>query len=190
MKHSTKTTIKNENVNSCRLVGNPASLLQKGEKHNEHSYKTKYRNNRSSYDLFRLGENTHTKSTKTQCRTCILYKAKIIRLYNGSSWNNCAYLIRWGFYILADCVTFWNIFIIHKSKGFLSDEEIIENALDQEAQGIKPHYVWMDCKKIEPITPAEWLVWSVWDGGCGVFYRREDGKMIIVQGWQGDFLYI
>ena len=137
-----------------------------------------------------MGENPHTEGTETQGRTYILYKAEVVRLDNGSRWNNCTDLIIWGCYILADCVTFGNIFIIHKAKGFLSDEEIIENALYQEAQGIKPHYVWIDYKKREPITPSGWLVWSVWDGGCGVVYRREDGKMIIVQGWQGDFLYI
>jgi hypothetical protein len=36
---------------------------------------------------------------------------------------------------------------------------------------------------------AGWLVWSLSDGGCGVVYRRKDGKMIITTGLQGDFCY-
>lgn len=39
------------------------------------------------------------------------------------------------------------------------------------------------------MTPAGWLVWSLSDGGCGVVYRRKDGKMIITTGLQGDFCY-
>ena len=71
---------------------------------------------------------------------------------------------------------------------YLSDEEIIANALEQEKQGIEPHYSWIDYKKREPMTPPGWLVWSLWEG-CGVVYRREDGKMIIISGTQGDFCY-
>ena len=66
--------------------------------------------------------------------------------------------------------------------------EIIQNALEQEKQGIKPHYAWYDYKKKEPLTPAGWLVWSDYYG-CGVVYRRPDGKMIIQTGRQGDFCY-
>ena len=69
----------------------------------------------------------------------------------------------------------------------LTDDEIINNALEQEKSGIKPHYAFYDYKKHEKITPAGWLVWSLRDGGCGVVYRRKDGKMIITTGLQGDF---
>ena len=71
----------------------------------------------------------------------------------------------------------------------LTDNEIINNALEQEKAGIKPHYVFYDYKKHEKVTPAGWLVWSLSDGGCGVVYRRKDGKMIITTGLQGDFCY-
>ena len=71
----------------------------------------------------------------------------------------------------------------------LSDDEIINNALEQEKQGIKPHYAFYDWKNKKAVTPAGWLVWSLFDGGCGVVYRREDGKMIICAGVQGDFCY-
>ena len=56
--------------------------------------------------------------------------------------------------------------------------------------GVKPHYAFYDYKKHEKITPAGWLVWSLSDGGCGVVYRREDGKMIICTGVQGNFCYM
>ena len=72
----------------------------------------------------------------------------------------------------------------------LSDADIIKNALEQERNGTKPHYAFYDYKKKEVATPAGWLVWSVFDGGCGVVYRRKDGKMIICAGVQGDFCYI
>ena len=35
-----------------------------------------------------------------------------------------------------------------------------------------------------------WLVWSDKIYGCGVVYRRDDGKMVIVTGVQGDFCYM
>lgn len=80
----------------------------------------------------------------------------------------------------------------HRKDGcavFATDAEIIENALQQERDGIKPHYVFYDYKKKEPITPAGWLVWSLMDG-CGVVYRRDDGKMTICAGHQGEFCYV
>lgn len=40
----------------------------------------------------------------------------------------------------------------------LTDEKIIENALEQERQGIKPHYAFYDYKKQENITPPGWPV--------------------------------
>ena len=69
-----------------------------------------------------------------------------------------------------------------------TDEEIIENALQQEAAGIDPHYAFYDYKKKETVTAPGWLVWSLRDG-CGVVYRRNDGKMIICTGVQSDFVY-
>lgn len=74
------------------------------------------------------------------------------------------------------------------SKLFTS-EQIIENAKEQEREGIEPHFAWYDYKTREPITPPGWLVWSTMYG-CGVVYRRNDGKYIIVTGWQGDFVFI
>lgn len=76
------------------------------------------------------------------------------------------------------------------SQLLLTDAEIIQNALDQEKEGVKPHYAFYNYDKKEAVTPAGWLVWSLFDGGCGVVYRREDGEMIICTGWQGEFCYI
>lgn len=45
----------------------------------------------------------------------------------------------------------------HKKDGtalFATESEIIENAMQQERDGIKPHYSFYDYKKKEPVTPA------------------------------------
>lgn len=80
-------------------------------------------------------------------------------------------------------------YLIHTRDGnkVLTAAEIIQNALEQEAAGIEPLYRYAHYKTREPITPPGWLVWSTWDDGAGVVYRREDGKMIIITGWQGEF---
>ena len=67
-------------------------------------------------------------------------------------------------------------------KLYATDKEIIDNALMQEKEGIKPHYSYRG------LTPNGWLVWMLKDG-CGVVYRRNDGKLIINEGKQGDFVY-
>lgn len=70
------------------------------------------------------------------------------------------------------------------------ESEIIKNALQQERDGIAPHYAFYDPVHGDRLTPAGWLVWSTLESGCGVVYRRHDGKMIISQGVQGDFIYV
>lgn len=76
-----------------------------------------------------------------------------------------------------------------KQDLILNESEIIDNALQQEADGIEPHYSFFDYKKREAVTPAGWLIWSTFDS-CGVCYRRADEKMVIVTGRQGDFCYM
>lgn len=79
----------------------------------------------------------------------------------------------------------------HNSQGkslLFTDTELINNALHQEQNGIKPHYAWYDYKKKKPITPKGWLIISNMEK-CIVAYRRSDGKMIISEGVQGDFCY-
>ena len=82
-------------------------------------------------------------------------------------------------------------FILHLKTGnkVFSEKEVIENALEQEINGVEPHYSLYDHNKKERLTNPGWLVWSTNMDGCGVVYRRNDGKMIVVTGWQGDFCY-
>ena len=68
--------------------------------------------------------------------------------------------------------------------------EIIENAKEQERAGIRPAFAWMDPKTGEALTQPGWLVWSTFSDGCGVVYRRPDGKMIVTTGFHGDFCMI
>lgn len=70
----------------------------------------------------------------------------------------------------------------------IKESEAIQKALDQEAAGIVPHYCWYDCDKKEKVTPPGWLVWSTYRDGCGIVYRRDDGKMVVCTGMQGDFV--
>lgn len=81
-------------------------------------------------------------------------------------------------------------YILHLKNGnkVISESDAINNALEQESSGICPHYAFYDYKKAKSITPKGWLVWSTMDG-CGVVYRRHDGKMIVCSGVQSDFCY-
>ena len=71
-----------------------------------------------------------------------------------------------------------------------TESEIINNALEQERDGIKPHFAWWDNKNNKPIGNKGWLIWSSVNHGCGVVSRRDDGKMVIKTGVQGDFAYV
>ena len=83
-------------------------------------------------------------------------------------------------------------FLIHTKDGnkVLKESEIIANAQEQERAGIAPHLCFYGKDTSDIITPAGWLVWSTWDDGAGVVYKRNDGKYIIVTGWQGEFVSI
>ena len=78
-------------------------------------------------------------------------------------------------------------YLIHR-KGdnlILSASEVIQNAQEQEKEGVKPSY------KHFALDVPGWLVWSTWEDGAGVVYKRpEDGKYIIVTGWQGEFTLV
>lgn len=84
-------------------------------------------------------------------------------------------------------------YILHR-KGqaaeLVTAEQVINNALEQERSGIVPRYIWMDNKTGEKVTPPGWLVWSTGADGCGVVYRRPDGKMIISTVFPGDFCMV
>ena len=81
-------------------------------------------------------------------------------------------------------------YILHLKGGnrLVTEAEAIQEAERQEKAGTVPHYAWRDYKTGEPITPPGWLVWSTYADGCGVVYRRSDRKMVLVTGWQGDFV--
>lgn len=34
------------------------------------------------------------------------------------------------------------------------------------------------------------MIWTSYNHGCGVVYRRKDGKMVLLTGVQGDFAYL
>lgn len=75
-------------------------------------------------------------------------------------------------------------------KGSTNKSQAINNALDQEKSGVIPRYSFRDYKTGEKLTPPGWLVFSTFADGCGVVYRRSDGKMIVTTGFQGDFVVI
>ena len=83
-------------------------------------------------------------------------------------------------------------YVLHTAAGvqLMTEAQAINNALEQEQSGIVPRYCFRDCKTKERITPPGWLGWSTYSDGCGVVYRRKDGKMIIATGWQGDFCIV
>lgn len=79
------------------------------------------------------------------------------------------------------------VYIIHTKDGnrVLKHSEVIENAKEQEKAGLKPSY------KHFALDVPGWLVWSTWEDGAGVVYKRpEDGKYIVVKGWQGEFTFV
>ena len=85
-----------------------------------------------------------------------------------------------------------NNYVLHTINGveLVTESQAISNALDQEKSGIVPRYSFLDYKTGEKLTPPGWLVWSTFADGCGVVYRRSDGKMIVTTGFQGDFVVI
>ena len=83
-------------------------------------------------------------------------------------------------------------YILHTKNGveLVTESQAISNALDQEKSGVIPRYSFRDYKTGEKLTPPGWLVWSTFVDGCGVVYRRSDGKMIVTTGFQWDFVLI
>ena len=66
-------------------------------------------------------------------------------------------------------------------------EAIINNAKQQEEDGIHPSYYGYDRNTKKVVTPAGWLVWfSVY--GCGIVFKGENGAYIINSGFPGDFI--
>ena len=72
--------------------------------------------------------------------------------------------------------------------GYITADEVIKEALKQEAEGVKPWYKYIyDFNKNE-LSPAGWLIASSYKSGVIMVYRRScDGKMIIVNDWPAYF---
>lgn len=84
-------------------------------------------------------------------------------------------------------------YLLHakSSNKIITKRDAIENALYQESMGIEPHYARYDKKNHKQLSPLGWLVWSTYEDGCGIVYRKkETGEMIVTTGWQGDFSYL
>ena len=83
--------------------------------------------------------------------------------------------------------------LLHTKNGniIITRQDMIENALEQKKQGIKPCYAFLDAKYKNPCLPAGWLVYSTWDDGCGVVYPLSSGDGFgIVTGWQCEFAIV
>lgn len=84
-----------------------------------------------------------------------------------------------------------NNYIIHLQTGnrIITEEEAIANAEEQKAKGIKPHYVLFDGDKKGKLSNPGWLIWSTWEDGAGVVVPRDDGKLVLLTGWQSNLAY-
>jgi hypothetical protein len=82
-------------------------------------------------------------------------------------------------------------FIIRLKTGnkIITESEAIANAEEQKAKGIKPHYVLFDGDKKEKLSNPGWLIWSTWEDGAGVVVPRDDGKLVLLTGWQSNLAY-
>ena len=83
------------------------------------------------------------------------------------------------------------IYTLHLKSGnkTITWEEAIANAEEQKTQGATPHYTLFDNIKKEKLSNPGWLVWSTWQDGAGVVVPRDDGKLVLLTGWQSDFAY-
>ena len=83
------------------------------------------------------------------------------------------------------------IYFLHLKTGNkrITLEEAIKNAEYQKAQGVAPHYTLFDNTKNEKLSNPGWLIWSTWQDGAGVVVPRDDGKLVLLTGWQSDFAY-
>ena len=82
-----------------------------------------------------------------------------------------------------------NNYIIHLQTGnrIITEGEAITNAEEQKAKGIKPHYALFDGDK--KLSNPGWLIWSTWEDGVGVVVPRDDGKFVLLTGWQSNLAY-
>lgn len=83
------------------------------------------------------------------------------------------------------------IYTLHLKSGnkTITESEAIAYAEDQRSQGITPHYAYIYGHKKEKLSSPGWLIWSTRQDGAGVVVPRDDGKLVLLTGWQSDFAY-
>ncbi len=75
-------------------------------------------------------------------------------------------------------------YLIHLKTGnrIITTEEAIQNAKEQEREGVEPHYRHFALEK------RGWLIWSTFEDGTGIIVKSKDNYRLI-RGFQGDFTY-
>lgn len=68
--------------------------------------------------------------------------------------------------------------------------DFLNEAKKQERDGVKPAYCFYGKDTSEKTTPPGWLVYSTYEDGAGVVFKRSDGEYIFIRGWQGDFVLV
>ena len=83
------------------------------------------------------------------------------------------------------------IYFLHLKTGNkrIACEDAIKNAEYQKSQGVAAHYALFDNTNREKLSNPGWLIWSTRQDGAGVVVPRDDGKLVLLTGWQGDFAY-
>lgn len=79
---------------------------------------------------------------------------------------------------------------LHDGIKTFSKSELIENAKQQERDGVKPMYVFYGKDTSDHITPPGWLVFSTWTDGAGVVCKYDNGRYGLIRGWQGEFVVV
>jgi hypothetical protein len=74
-------------------------------------------------------------------------------------------------------------YLIHTKDGnrIITADEILENVKSRIENGEKPQY------RTDGIDSKGFLIWSTYHDGAGVAFIREDNKIFVVTGWQGEF---
>lgn len=81
--------------------------------------------------------------------------------------------------------------LIHTKEGnmVITEKEAIENAKNQEKEGIEPKYYYFNPKTKEKELSPGFLIWSTYKDGCGICHKRKDGTYYVTTGFQGNYCY-
>lgn len=69
-----------------------------------------------------------------------------------------------------------------------SHKDIIAN-YEEQAQTSEPHFIPRTRDENENNNIKGFLIWSLWDGGAGVCFKRENGSYYLLTGLQSDFCF-